>query len=200
MQRQLDSPAWAPIEVQRVPWQSSLKEGDRVYIRGIAQPVEVIAPADSHDRVEVLLGTMRAKNPVYQFERQAEGHPVPAAPGVSLDRVRGMHPRTELGRRAHGQGGGGAARVRDGGEASAPELVRRVGAGLGRPARLFPGPAPLLRAAGRMTGKSAMVARLLDSLRVDDGQIRRDLGWAPPFTMDHGLDATAAWFTSPNGS
>ena len=96
VQRQLDSPSWAPIEVQRVPWQSSLKEGDRVYIRGIAQPVEVISPVDSHDRVEVLLGTMRAKIPVYQLERQAEGHPVAARQGVYLDRARRKNSRTEL--------------------------------------------------------------------------------------------------------
>jgi len=96
VQRQLDSPAWAPIEVQRVPWQSSLKEGDRVYIRGIAQPVEVISPADSHDRVEVLLGTMRAKIPVYQLERQAEGHPAAASQGVYLDRARRKNTSTEL--------------------------------------------------------------------------------------------------------
>ncbi len=90
--------------------------------------------------------------------------------------------------------------VRDGDDVSTPELIRRVAAALGRPARLFPVPLPLLRAAGRATGKSEVVARLLDSLRVDDGQIRRDLGWAPPFTMAQGLDATAAWFTSPNRS
>ena len=96
VQRQLDSPAWAPIEVERVPWQSSLKEGDRVYIRGIAQPVEVISPADGQDRVEVLLGTMRAKIPVYQLERQAEGHPAAAAKGVYLDRAPRKGPSTEL--------------------------------------------------------------------------------------------------------
>ncbi len=90
--------------------------------------------------------------------------------------------------------------VRDGDDVSTPELIRRVAAALGRPARLFPVPLPLLRAAGRATGKLEVVARLLDSLRVDDGQIRRDLGWAPPFTMAQGLDATAAWFTSPNRS
>ncbi|MCH7736419.1 MAG: endonuclease MutS2 [Chloroflexi bacterium] len=88
VQRQLDSAAWSPIEVERVPWQASLKEGDRVYIRGIAQPVEVISAADSQDRVEVLLGTMRAKIPVYQLERQAEGHPAAAAQGVYMDRAR----------------------------------------------------------------------------------------------------------------
>ena len=87
VQRQLESAAWSPIEVERVPWQQILKEGDRVYIRGIAQPVEVISAADSQDRVEVLLGTMRAKIPVYQLERQAEGHPTAAKQGVYLNRA-----------------------------------------------------------------------------------------------------------------
>ncbi len=87
VQRQLESAAWSPIEVERVPWQQILKEGDRVYIRGIAQPVEVISPADSQDRVEVLLGTMRAKIPVYQLERKADGHPAAASQGVYLDRA-----------------------------------------------------------------------------------------------------------------
>ena len=87
VQRQLESASWSPIEVDRVPWQSILKEGDRVYIRGIAQPVEVISSADSQDRVEVLLGTMRAKIPVYQLERQAEGHPAAASRGVYLNRA-----------------------------------------------------------------------------------------------------------------
>ena len=87
VQRQVESAVWSPIEVERTPWQQILKEGDRVYIRGIAQPVEVIAVADSQDRVEVLLGTMRAKIPVYQLERQAEGHPSAASQGVYLDRA-----------------------------------------------------------------------------------------------------------------
>ena len=34
--------------------------------------MEVITPPDESDRVEVLLGTMRAKIPVYQLERPAE--------------------------------------------------------------------------------------------------------------------------------
>ena len=96
VQRQLESAAWSPIEVERVPWQSILKEGDRVYIRGIAQPVEVIAAADGQDRVEVLLGTMRAKIPVYQLERQAEGHPAAASQGVYLDRAPRKAPKTDL--------------------------------------------------------------------------------------------------------
>jgi DNA mismatch repair protein MutS2 len=86
IQRQLESAAWSPIEVERVPWQQILKEGDRVYVRGISQPVEVISPPDGQDRVEVILGTMRAKIPVYQLERQADGHPAAASQGVYLNR------------------------------------------------------------------------------------------------------------------
>ena len=96
MQRQLKLASWSPIELERVPWQSILKEGDRVYVRGIAQPVEVISPADNQDRVEVLLGTMRAKIPVYQLVRQAEGHPAAASRGVYLDRAPKKNSNTEL--------------------------------------------------------------------------------------------------------
>ena len=87
VQRQLDSVAWKPIEVKQTPWQESLKGGDRVYVRGISQPVEVISPPDEQDRLEVLLGTMRAKIPVYQLERRADGHPVAAQQGVYLSRA-----------------------------------------------------------------------------------------------------------------
>ena len=87
VQRQLESTAWQPIEVKRSRWQESLKEGDRVYVRGISQPVEVITPPDEQDRLEVLLGTMRAKIPVYQLERRAEGHAVAARQGVYLSRT-----------------------------------------------------------------------------------------------------------------
>ncbi len=84
--RQLSARDWQPIPLRRdrdngdesdgesvgVPWQERLDSGDRVFIRGIPRPVEVITPPDDADRVEVLLGTMRAKIPVYQLERPAE--------------------------------------------------------------------------------------------------------------------------------
>ena len=76
--RKINSPNWQPIEVQRIPWETRLNSGDRVYIRGIDRAVEVITPPDEQGRVEVLLGTMRATIPVYQLQRPAEGHP-PAA-------------------------------------------------------------------------------------------------------------------------
>ena len=89
--------------------------------------------------------------------------------------------------------------VSDGEALSTPELVRRVAAALGRPARLFPVPPALLRLAGRLTGKSSAVERLLDSLAVDDREIRQVLDWNPPFSMSRGLQETATWFTSHSG-
>ena len=72
LQKELSSTQWEPIEVERTPWQAQLRSGDRVYIRGIPRPVEVITPQDEDEHIEVLLGTMRARIPVYQLERPAE--------------------------------------------------------------------------------------------------------------------------------
>ena len=87
--------------------------------------------------------------------------------------------------------------VRDGDDVSTPELIRKAAAALGRPARLFPVPRPLLRLAGTWSGNGARISRLLDSLTLDDGPIREELGWTPPFTMVQGLNETARWFSAP---
>ncbi len=72
--------------------------------------------------------------------------------------------------------------VADGAPLSTTELCRRIGAALGRRARLFPFPAALLP------------RKLAGSLEVDDAAIRRSLGWQPPFSQQAGLQATADWF------
>ena len=82
--------------------------------------------------------------------------------------------------------------VSDGEDVSTPELLRRLGAEMGHPARLFYCPAALLKFAGLFAGKSDQIDRLLGSLRVDSGKIRRELDWAPPCTLQQGLQMTAA--------
>lgn len=84
--------------------------------------------------------------------------------------------------------------VSDGEDVSTPELVRRVGAALHKPVRLLPVPASWIFLFGKISGKKAAVNRLLGSLSVDSHLIRRELGWAPPFTMQQGLAATAEWY------
>jgi len=81
---------------------------------------------------------------------------------------------------------------------STPELINAVGTVLGKPPRLLPIPAPFLSLLGRMTGKSAAVSRLTGSLEVDTGLIRQELGWTPPYSLEHGLTKTAVWFLAKN--
>lgn len=69
---------------------------------------------------------------------------------------------------------------------STPELVRRIGRAVGRPARIVAVPVPLLSMAMRVAGRESM-RRLLESLRVDARGLRIALGWTPPRTVDEGL-------------
>jgi DNA mismatch repair protein MutS2 len=94
--REITSPHWEPIQVQRSTWQERLKSGDRVFIRGIARPVEVITVPDEEGQVEVLLGTMRATIPVYQLERPAAGHQPAAQHGVYFQRQAPKASNTEI--------------------------------------------------------------------------------------------------------
>ena len=84
--------------------------------------------------------------------------------------------------------------VSDGEDVSTPELIRRIAEAIGQAPRLWPLPPGLMRLAGKLTGKASAVDRLLGSLTVDSGRIRRELGWAPPFTMRQGLAETVAWY------
>jgi nucleoside-diphosphate-sugar epimerase len=84
--------------------------------------------------------------------------------------------------------------VSDGEDISTPELLRRLGTAIGRPARLFPCPTGLLKLAGRLIGKADQVERLLGSLQVESGKIRRELNWAPPYPLQQGLQKTAEWY------
>ena len=139
VQRDLDRATWQPLEIRRVPWQERLKSGDRVYVRGIPRPVEVITPPEPATaggqaaRVEVLLGTMRAKVPVYQLQRMAESHPAAAQHGVHLARAAG---RNDAGvplrarPRAYVFSGGGPGPELDLRGLRADEAVARVDAAL----------------------------------------------------------------------
>ncbi|WP_244815410.1 SDR family oxidoreductase [Caballeronia sp. Lep1P3] len=86
--------------------------------------------------------------------------------------------------------------VTDGEDPGVAELARMLGRHLNRPARLLPVPVGLLKAAGRLTAKSAQIERLTGSLRVDSTLIRDVLGWRPSYSLDAGLAETARWFLS----
>lgn len=84
--------------------------------------------------------------------------------------------------------------VSDGEDLSTSELLRRMGAVLGRPARLLPVPSWLLQAGAAALGKQALSQRLCGSLQVDIGKTRELLGWTPPLSLDEALRKTAKHF------
>jgi nucleoside-diphosphate-sugar epimerase len=84
--------------------------------------------------------------------------------------------------------------VSDGRALSTPELIREIGAALGRRPRLLPVPERLLRAGAAVLGKGAAAERLLGSLEVSHERLSTRTGWTPPFTPAEGLRETAAWF------
>lgn len=77
--------------------------------------------------------------------------------------------------------------VSDGDDISTPALLRRVGAAMGRPARLFAVPPSILRVAGAATGRTAEVQRLCGDLQVDIRPTREVLGWRPVVRMSDAL-------------
>ena len=81
----------------------------------------------------------------------------------------------------------------DGKDLSTASLLVRTSKALGRPARLLTLPVGLLILAGQLTFRRETIARLTGSLRIDDSDIRRDLGWSPPYTIEEGLKQTAIW-------
>ena len=81
--------------------------------------------------------------------------------------------------------------VSDGEDVSTTQLLRRMGQALGRPPRLIPVPASILKLAAAMVGKSDVAHRLCGSLQVDISKTRQLLGWTPPLSLDEGLKRAA---------
>jgi nucleoside-diphosphate-sugar epimerase len=77
--------------------------------------------------------------------------------------------------------------VSDGQDLSTPGLIRKIARAMGKKARLLPVPPYLLRLAGRITGKSAEVERLVGSLQVDTRHTCETLGWKPVVSVDEQL-------------
>ncbi|HEF5153997.1 TPA: NAD-dependent epimerase/dehydratase family protein [Burkholderia multivorans] len=84
--------------------------------------------------------------------------------------------------------------VSDGYDPEVAELVRLIAAELGVRPRLISVPPAWLRAAGRLTGSSGQINRLVGELRLDTRHIRDLLSWQPPFGLEDGLRATARWY------
>jgi nucleoside-diphosphate-sugar epimerase len=84
--------------------------------------------------------------------------------------------------------------VSDGEDLSTTELLSKMAAALGKPARLLPLPSRLLEVGAAMLGKQAQARRLCGSLQVDISKTRELLGWSPPVSVDQALRKTAEHF------
>ena len=91
------------------------------------------------------------------------------------------------------QAAGNTFLVSDGENISLSEIVTRAAKAFRKAPRLWPAPRRLMRLAGRLTGKSSAVDRLLGSLAVDTSNIRQVLAWTPVFSLDDALGRTATW-------
>ncbi|HZI83978.1 MAG TPA: NAD-dependent epimerase/dehydratase family protein [Casimicrobiaceae bacterium] len=95
---------------------------------------------------------------------------------------------------------GDALPIADAETVSTPELVAKLARALGVEPRLFALPAPFIRGAAMMVGRAGYAKRLLDSLEVDALRFRGLTGWTPPYSLDQGLAATAAWWRKRQAS
>ncbi len=100
--------------------------------------------------------------------------------------------------------------VSDGPPIATPELIRAIARALGRPARLVSVPVGLMRVAARIGDgmarvvpavplTSARLDRLVGSLAVDSSKLSAAVGFRPPYTLEQGLAATAAWYRTRGG-
>ncbi|OZA76455.1 SDR family oxidoreductase [Polynucleobacter sp. 39-46-10] len=81
--------------------------------------------------------------------------------------------------------------VSDGEDLSTTQLLRRMGNALGKPARLIPVPASVLKLGAALVRKPELAQRLCGSLQVDISKTRELLGWRPPVSVDEGLRRAA---------
>lgn len=86
--------------------------------------------------------------------------------------------------------------IADGEDISLRQLLVLMRKAMGRGPGLLPVPPGLFRLAGRVTGKQALVDRLVGDLQVDTSKARQLLGWQPPYTVEQGVAATVADLTA----
>jgi nucleoside-diphosphate-sugar epimerase len=84
--------------------------------------------------------------------------------------------------------------VSDGEDLSTAELLKRIGAAMGQPARLFYLPPTLLKLGASMLRSPGIYQRLCGSLQLDIAKTRQLLGWTPPVSVDEGLRRASQGF------
>lgn len=84
--------------------------------------------------------------------------------------------------------------VSDGEDLSTAQLLKRMSAAMGKPARLFYVPPGLLKLGATLLNKPGIYQRLCGSLQLDITKTRQLLDWTPPVSVDEGLRRAAEGF------
>ena len=77
---------------------------------------------------------------------------------------------------------------------STKELVQELAAVLNPKQIIAPVPICILKALGRILGRSDEIQRLTENLEVDTTYLTQKLGWKPPYSPQQGLRETAEWY------
>lgn len=78
----------------------------------------------------------------------------------------------------------------DGDDLSLTDLLVLIRKAMNKPALLIPVPSFLFKLLGKITGKTAIVDRLVGNLQVNSSNAKTLLGWQPPYTVEQGIKAT----------
>lgn len=82
---------------------------------------------------------------------------------------------------------------------STPALVRALAGGLDCRPRLLPCPVAVLQLLGRLSGRSAAVSRLTESMVLDRDRVAQELGWQPAVDLASAMRAIGRRFRDDAG-
>ncbi len=84
--------------------------------------------------------------------------------------------------------------VTDAEDWSVAQVLRTLRTQLGRPERLLPCPASLLRLGAGLAGRGDDMNRLVQPFRCSSAQLQQRLGWKPPVPVEEALRITVDWY------
>jgi nucleoside-diphosphate-sugar epimerase len=87
----------------------------------------------------------------------------------------------------HREAAGHTFLASDGETVSTKQFTNAIAKGLGKKVIQLPAPVSLIRLAGKLIGKSAMIEQLFGNLEVDSSNAKDILGWVPPYTMEQAM-------------
>lgn len=88
---------------------------------------------------------------------------------------------------SHSKAAGHTFLASDGETVSIKEFTNAIAKGLDKRLIQLPIPISLMKLAGKLLGKSAMVDQLVGNLQVDSSNLKDVLGWTPPYTMEQAM-------------